>query len=208
MKIVDGSGWHHSTFTSTSPSSTKPSINSLASLRMFGSSGAMRRAVNTGSSKRRYFVCSGPSSPSGIALRLLPRYLLACSTSWLRLTVRMSSIRSNVTVPFGLCRTGHSAARCTYMAWGSALARGDVGLVAEPAHRRLELLGGVVEIGHGYPQRSAGAEVITLYSWPLPDGAEEVPDVGHEQLGHLHGSEVPAVRLLGPVGDVVAVLGP
>ena len=84
----------------------------------------MRRAVNTGSSSLRYFVCSGPSSPSGIALRLLPRYLLACSTSWLRLTVRMSSMRSSVTVPFGLC--GHralDAARSTYIAWGSALAR-------------------------------------------------------------------------------------
>ena len=65
---------------------------------MLGSSGAIRRAVNTGSSRRRYLVCSGPSSPSGIALRLLPRYLLAVSTSWLRLTVRMSSIRSSVTV--------------------------------------------------------------------------------------------------------------
>src|SRR5436190_3495185 len=99
------------------------SMSEFASSRTLVSSGAIRLEVNTGSRSRRYFVCSGPSSPRGIAFLLLPRYLLACSTSRLRFTQSMSSMRSSCTDPSSFLTTGQRAARSTYMSWGSALAR-------------------------------------------------------------------------------------
>src|SRR3954447_19779204 len=99
------------------------SIISSASARTWSASGATRLAVNTGSSSRRYLRCSSPSRPSGIAGRLLPRYLEACSTSWCLLTKRMSSMRSNTAKSSRSHSTGHRAARSTYIAMGSAVAR-------------------------------------------------------------------------------------
>ena len=66
-KIDDGSGSHHSRYASTSPRSTNASMSSLAASRTRGSSSAIFFGVNTGSRILRHFVCSAPSSSSGIA---------------------------------------------------------------------------------------------------------------------------------------------
>ncbi|CAB4834763.1 unannotated protein [freshwater metagenome] len=119
-KMIDGNGSHQSWNASHSPLAMNPSISSLASWRTCAPSGSMRLAVNTGSSMCRYCLWSGPSRPSGIAGRSLPRYVVPCTTSWFLVTATMSAIEVSRNMPSPSCFTGHSVVMSTYVCCGEA----------------------------------------------------------------------------------------
>ena len=109
-----------------------------ASLRMFSSSEGAYAAllVNTGSSRRRYLVCSGPVEPERDRLAVA-----AEGTCWRSRrrgcgsTVRMSSILQERDGAVRRCcrTTGHSAARCDVHGLGRRCWRGR-SLPASPAN--------------------------------------------------------------------------